>query len=62
MTLTGLLSARLTGLDGGVMAGAFLDVLALCAQMALAPAAMSLLTNTVEVLNKLDVKFPLMRG
>jgi hypothetical protein len=50
-TLVGLLSAAGMGADGGVLPADFMSCLLLSAQLALAPAVMSILHNVAELLS-----------
>lgn len=61
-TLIGLLSAAGVGADNGILPHEFMPLLMTSAKIALAPAVMSLLLNTVELLARVDTSFPQLRG
>ena len=61
-TLTGLLSAGVSGADRGILPNDFGSLLWAASGMALAPAVMSILINGGELLAKLDEKIPQMRA
>lgn len=60
--LVGFLSVGITGLDEGIMPDEFGSMFLMAAKFALAPAVFTLLQNTLELLMKLDVVRPTLRG
>lgn len=61
-SLLAVLGADAAGLVAVAPLGSFSGHLLAAVQMALAPAVVSLLWNSLEVLNKLDVSHPQLRG
>lgn len=61
-TVIGLLTAGGVGLDQGILPNEFSDLILTAVKLALAPAVMSALTNTAELLTKLDVTHPQLRA
>jgi hypothetical protein len=65
-TLAGLLTAATTGVTAAVgvtmPAGDFFKLFVACASIALAPAVMSILLNTGELLAKWDATHPMLRA
>lgn len=58
----GLLSAAGLGADGGMLPSAFGPLVWSVLQLALAPALMSVLTNSAELLGRVDVHYPRVRA
>jgi hypothetical protein len=58
----GLLTAAGVGADGGMMPNDFGPLMLSVLQLGLAPAVMSIIMNSSELLTKIDVNFPQLRA